>query len=106
VRRTILILGPNTLFGLEEVMSENPKRLIRARAIEDNTECLYANKGIFMEYFNSEDKERIKALVSQYTNFENEARLLLHDIQNKKTQVSFYLDHLIRFLFYLRPISF
>ncbi len=45
-------------------MSENPKRLIRARALEDNTECLYANKGIFMEYFNSDDKERVKAIVS------------------------------------------
>lgn len=76
------------MFGLEEVMSENPKRVIRARVLEDNTECLYANKGVFMEFFNFEDKERVKGIVSQYTNLENEARLLLHDIQNKKTQVS------------------
>jgi len=82
-------------------MSENPKRVIRARVLEDNTECLYANKGVFMEFFNFEDKERVKGIVSQYTNLENEARLLLHDIQNKKTQVSdqmfslnsFPLDH-------------
>ena len=79
------------MFGLEEVMSENPKRVIRARVLEDNTECLYANKGVFMEFFNYEDKERVKGIVSQYTNLENEARLLLHEIQNKRTQVSYYM---------------
>ena len=61
-------------------MSENPTRIIRARVLEDNTECLYANKGAFMEYFNSEDKERVKAIVCKYTDFEKEAKELLHDI--------------------------
>ncbi len=75
-------------------MSENPKRVIRARVLEDNTECLYANKGVFMEYFNFEDKERVKGIVLKYTDLEFEARQLLHEIQNKKTQVS-YVYHIM-----------
>jgi hypothetical protein len=31
------------MFGLEEIFSDIPRRLIMARALED-TECLYANK--------------------------------------------------------------
>ena len=87
MRRTILVLGPNSLFGLEEILAETPRRLIRARALED-TECLYANKKMFLEYFNSDDREHIRGLVKQHTDFEQEAKLLLMDIQNKKTLVS------------------
>lgn len=86
VRRTVKILSPNSIFGLEEILSENPRRLIRARALED-TECLYANKKMFIEYLNADDREKIKLDVSKYTNFESEAKLLLMDIQNKKTKV-------------------
>lgn len=63
VRRTVKILGPNSIFGLEEILSENPRRLIRARALED-TECLYANKKMFIEYLNADDREKIKLEVS------------------------------------------
>lgn len=68
-RRTILIIGPNNLFGLEEVMAELPLRMIRARVLED-TECLYANKKVFTEYFNQNDRERVKQLIIGYTDFE------------------------------------
>jgi hypothetical protein len=44
---------------LEEVMAEVPLRMIRARALED-TDCLYANKKVFTEYFSWADKERVK----------------------------------------------
>jgi len=44
---------------MEEIILENPKRLIKARAIED-CECFYANKDVLMEYFNTEDKEKFK----------------------------------------------
>jgi len=64
-----LIIGPNNLFGLEEVMAEVPSRMIRARALED-TECLYANKKVFTEYFRQNDKERVKSLIIGYTDFE------------------------------------
>jgi hypothetical protein len=72
------------MFGLEEIVSEQPRRLIRARALED-TECLYANKKIFNEFFNSEDRDRVRNLVRKYTDFELEAKLLLQDMKNKKT---------------------
>ncbi len=68
-RRTILIIGPNNLFGLEEVMAEVPLRMIRARALED-TDCLYANKKVFTEYFSWADKERVKSQIIGYTDFD------------------------------------
>jgi hypothetical protein len=40
-------------------MAENPYRVIRARALE-HSECLYANKKVFMEYFNMKDRDRVK----------------------------------------------
>ena len=86
IRRTILVLGANSMFGMEEILSDNPRRVIRARALED-TECLYANKKVFGEYFNSEDRERIKNQVIKYTDFGHEAKLLLLEIQNKRTLV-------------------
>ena len=66
---------------------ENPKRVIRARALED-TECLYANKTAFMEYFNTEDKEKFRRMISEFTDFEKEAKQLLFEIQNKKNLVT------------------
>lgn len=79
VLRTIMILGANSMFGLEEIVSDNPRRLIRARALED-TECLYANKTVFNDFFNSEDREQVRSLVKKYTNFEQEARAQLLEI--------------------------
>lgn len=64
---------------MEEIILENPKRIIRARALED-TECLYANKTAFMEYFNTDDKEKFRTLISDYTDFEKEGRQLLFEI--------------------------
>jgi CRP-like cAMP-binding protein len=87
VRRTVLILGQNSIFGLEEIFSDNARRLIMARALED-TECLYANKKVFLDYFNNDDRERIREKFKCYTDFENEAKLLLNDIKNKRTMVS------------------
>jgi hypothetical protein len=48
------------MFGLEEIIQDVPKRVIRARVLE-NSECLYANKTAFMEYFNLEDKEKMRS---------------------------------------------
>ena len=79
VCRTIMILGANCMFGLEEIVTDNPRRLIRARALED-TECLYANKMVFNEFFNSEDREQVRTLVKKYTDFEQEARTQLLEI--------------------------
>jgi len=67
------------MFGLEEIVTDNPRRLIRARALED-TECLYANKMVFNDFFNSEDREQVRTLVRKYTNFEQEARTQLLEI--------------------------
>lgn len=58
---------------MEEIILDNPKRIIRARALED-TECLYANKTVFMEYFNTEDKEKFKEIIQEYTDFEKEGK--------------------------------
>lgn len=64
---------------MEEIILESPKRIIRARALED-CECLYANKSVVMEYFNTEDKEKFKQIVGEYTDFEREGRQLLFEI--------------------------
>ena len=91
MRRTILTLGHTQLFGLEEIILENPKRLIRARALED-TECFYVNKNkmnkmLFSDYFKSEDLEKFKQMVKEYTDFEREGRQILYEIKNKKNVV-------------------
>ncbi|CDW80017.1 c-gmp dependent protein kinase [Stylonychia lemnae] len=91
VRRNILTLGPSSIFGMEEVILENPKRLIRARALED-TECLYANKTEFMEYFNTEDKDKFRQIIQEYTDFEKEGKQLLFEIQNKKNVSNMFLN--------------
>lgn len=44
---------------MEEIILDSPRRLLRARALED-TECFYVNKAMMMEYFITEDKEKFK----------------------------------------------
>ena len=43
------------MFGLEEILLDSPKRIIRARCLE-NTECLYGNKTAIMEFLHKDDK--------------------------------------------------
>lgn len=81
---------------MEEIILENPKRIIRARALDD-TECLYANKNVFMEYFNTEDKDKFRRMISEYTDFEKEAKQLLFEIQNKKNVVRYDITSIISF---------
>jgi len=61
------------MFGMEEIILEHPKRFIRARVLED-TELLYANKTELTEYFNTEDKEKFRQIISEYTDFEKEGK--------------------------------
>lgn len=63
---------------------EKPKRLIRARALEASTQCLYANRNIYEEYFNNDDKERFTRLIKPYTDFEAEGSALLQEVEKKK----------------------
>eukprot|EP00347_Sterkiella_histriomuscorum_P004455 403360397 len=106
VRRNILTLGQTSIFGMEETTLENSKRIIRARALED-TECLYANKTAFMEYFNTDDKEKFKQIIADYTDFEKEGKQLLFEIQNKKNIVNsnFFVKFLVQSNLFLNAVN-
>lgn len=75
---------------MEEVTLELSKRVIRAKALED-TVCLYCNKQFFDDYFNQEDMDKYKKYIKDYTNFDNEGKLLLNEVENRKFVVMIHV---------------